>query len=538
MAKKPKKIAGLKKRRKSLNLQEISRLQKKLQQAVNLHQIGQFRQAEVLYKQILNKDPGHVDALQYLGIVSHQQGKSELAVKYISKAFRLKPDDPDICFHLGIVYQALNNYEKGADCYRCAIRLKPDHMEAQSNLGIILADQGKYDEAVACFNKVISSKPDNAAVHYNLGNVYNEQGMLEKAVKSYQKALSLKPDYPEVHNNLGFIYKQLYKIEDARECFRKALSLRRNYAKAYKGLTSIIKYSEKDEDILAMESFFEKTINDQQPEDRADLGFALGKVFEDLRVYDKSFAYIQEANKVKRKSFEYSIMEERDLFDRIKRTFSAEFFISHINSGTMDSTPIFILGMPRSGTTLVEQIIASHPLVFGAGELKILMNLVDNFCAGEPDKQFPECMVDVSKKDIKRIGSEYILKIRQFSNTAKHITDKLPHNFLRIGLIKAILPNAKVIHCKRNSMDTCFSIYKKDFTGEHTYSYDLVELGQYYNLYLDLMAHWDKVLPGYIYTLEYEKLVSDQVDQTRNLLEFCGLPWDEACLTFYKTERI
>jgi hypothetical protein len=271
--------------------------------------------------------------------------------------------------------------------------------------------------------------------------------------------------------------------------------------------------------------------------DRKDIGFALGKAFEDLRDYDKSFGFILEANRLKRKSYTYSIQDDHDLFARIKKIFSPDFFAAHEGSGYQDKTPIFILGMPRSGTTLVEQILASHPLVFGAGELTILENLTNAVCLGKATPEFPQCMLDLDRDALKKMGSGYIEKIRQYSSDALYITDKMPHNFLRLGLIRAILPLAKVVHCVRDPMDTCFSIFKKDFEGRHDYAYDMVELGRYYNLYRDLMAHWEKVLPGFIHTIRYEEIISNQQNRTKSLLDFCGLPWDEACLAFHKTER-
>ncbi|MBW2471232.1 MAG: sulfotransferase [Deltaproteobacteria bacterium] len=196
------------------------------------------------------------------------------------------------------------------------------------------------------------------------------------------------------------------------------------------------------------------------------------------------------------------------------------------------------MGMPRSGTTLIEQIIASHPLVFGAGELLFLPDLVNKICADAAAGKFPECVLGLDMEGFERIGSAYIEKIREYSDSAQHITDKLPHNFMHVGLINKILPNAKVIHCVRNPLDNCLSIFKTDFMEQlHRYAYDLVETGQYYTLYLGLMAHWEKVMPGFMYTLKYEDVVSDQQKQIKGILNFCGLPWDEACLNFHKTKR-
>jgi len=379
-------------------------------------------------------------------------------------------------------------------------------------------------------------QPDYAEAHNNLGNAFNEQGRLDEAIASYRQALTVKPDFAEVHSNLGFIFRQLGKMDDAIAGFRKAIALQPDYARAFKGLSMLVKYTEVDDGVHAMEYLFNQK-GDISDADRINLGFALGKVFEDLGDYDKSFDFILEANLLKRKSYTYSIQKDQNLFDRIKKTFSPDFFSLHHGSGNHDRTPIFILGMPRSGTTLVEQILASHPQVMGAGELDILGKLTNAICKGAATPHLPECLLDLGRDAFESMGSDYIKKIRKYSNAAEYITDKMPHNFLHVGLIKTILPNAKVIHCMRDPMDNCFSILKTEFTGTHEYAYNMIELGKYYNLYSDLMKHWEEVLPGFMHTLRYEEIVTDQQNQTRSLLDFCGLPWNEACLAFHKTER-
>ena len=412
--------------------------------------------------------------------------------------------------------------------------------EAQSavdffNKGEAAAAQNRLDEAARYFRQALTLQPDYPDALNNLGVICLTLGQLEEAVSAFRQALKFKPDYVEAHCNLGVIFNELGKRDDAIASFRKALSLRHDYARAYKGLSLLVKYADADEELNAMEDLFNK--RDTSEEDRKDLGFALGNYFEDLREYDKSFIYFLEANRLKRKSYQYAILYDRDLFARIRKTFSHDFLSSHHGSGNQDRTPIFIVGLPRSGTTLIEQILASHPQVFGAGELPVLVNLTNDVCTLKSAAKFPECILDLGMDVLKRMGTDYIEKIREYSNDAQYITDKMPHNFLRVGLIKTVLPNAKIIHCMRNPMDNCLSIFKMDFTSPRGYAYDMIELGQYYNLYKDLMAHWEKVLPGFIYTLRYEEMVSDQQHQTRNLLDFCGLPWNENCLTFYKTER-
>jgi tetratricopeptide (TPR) repeat protein len=496
---------------------------------------GKPEDAFASYSRALTLRPDFADAHYNLGIVLQEQGKLDEAIASYRQALRVEPDKADTLNTLGVALTKQARLAEAVDCFRQAIILQPDYAEAYNNLGITLTKLDRLDEGVDCFRQAVSLKPDEAETYYNLGNALKDKGNPDEAVDCFRQAVSLKPDYAEAHYNLGFIFRQLGRVDEATACFRKALSLKPDYAQAYKGLSLMLKYTEVDEYTHAMEDLYNKIENADG--DRIVLGFALGKIFEDLRNYKRSFAFLLEANRLKRASYQYSIQDDFDLFARIKTVFSPDFFASHQGSGNEDKTPIFILGMPRSGTTLVEQILASHSLVFGAGELTVLENLTGAACPRSVSKQFPECMLDLGMETFKTMGSQYLKKIHEYSRDAEYITDKLPHNFMRVGTIRAILPNAKVIHCMRNAMDTCLSIFKKDFTGAHPYAYDLAELGQYYNLYRDLMAHWEKVLPGFMHTLKYEELVTNQRKQTKRLLDFCGLPWDEACLDFHKTER-
>jgi len=541
-----------------------------LNQALEHHRAGRLTQAEALYKQILSVEPNNSDTLLFLGMLAHLDGRIEMAVELMRKSIVSKPNYVEAYFNLGNALKDQGKLDEAVATYHQAISLSPNFAELHINLGAILKEQNKLNEAIISFRQALSLKPDSAMTHYNLGNALIDQGKLDEAVASYRQAISLKPDYTEVfynlgkaltaqgklyeaitsykqaislrpdfavvYNNLGILFNQLGKMDDAISCFRKALSLKPNYLTPFKNLSLIVKFTQVDDFTNKMAEIFSKK-GEISNADRLDLGFALGKIYEDIGDYNKSFEYILEANRLKRRSYKYSILNDQVFFERIKKTFTTDFFASHYGLGNQDKTPIFILGMPRSGTTLVEQILASHPQIFGAGELKILSRITNSICLEESKAQFPECLQDVNVGIFKIIGTDYIEKIRKYSEDEEYITDKMPSNFLFIGLIKTILPNSKIIHCIRNPMDNCFSIFKKGFTASHDYAYDLTELGQYYTLYLDLMAHWERVLPGFIYTLKYEEMVLDQYNQTKSLLEFCGISWDEACLTFYKTER-
>ena len=501
------------------------------------HDSGKREEALSSFRRALSLKADYAEAHNNLGVILKDQGKLEEALVCFRRALSLRSDYVEARNNLGNVFQAQGKLDEAIASYRRVLTVKPDFVDALYNLGIILQTQGKENEALACFHRVVALQPDYAQAYNNLGSILSDQGKLDEALASFRQALALKPDLAEAYNNLSVVLKEQGNMDEAIACCRKALSLKQDYAEAYRNLSAIVKFTEVNDLTHAMEDLFNRK-GDIPDTDRIHLGFALGKVFEDLRDYEKSFHFILEANRLKRRSYEYSIQEDHDLFERIKNTFSPDFFATHYGAGNQDRTPIFILGMLRSGTSLVEQILASHPLVFGAGELEVLKNLTNNICTGDATTPFPECLPDLSGDVFAKMGSDYIEKIREHSKNAEHITDKMPQNFLHVGLIKTILPNAKVIHCMRDPMDTCYSIFKNDFTATHRYAYDMTELGRYYNLYRDLMAHWDNVLPEFMYTIRYEELVSDQQKQTKSLLDFCGLAWDEACLAFHKTERI
>ncbi|MCP5004829.1 MAG: tetratricopeptide repeat protein, partial [Planctomycetes bacterium] len=356
------------------------------------------------------------------------------------------------------------------------------------------------------------------------------------ALDSFHKALHIKPDYAETWNNLGNALKSLGKMENAIESYRKAISHKPDYAAAYFALAQTKQHTEYDGDMTAMETLLGKSgITDKE---KVQICFGLGKAFEDLKQYDEAFNYFQNGNRIKRNMFDYSISAERVFFDKLVKVFDKKFFDQRKGCGCNRDVPIFVLGMPRSGTTLVEQILASHYQVFGAGELSDIKQLLFEQNHELRHETFPENVSGFDLKVFTQLGEEYIRRISRYNIDRKdYVTDKMPFNTLFIGMIKVILPMAKVIHCRRNPVDTCLSCYKADFNEYKKFSYDLTEIGQYYRLYHNLMTHWHEVLPDFIYDVQYEDLVADQELQTRQLLDFCGLPWHEACLSFHTLDR-
>jgi tetratricopeptide (TPR) repeat protein len=443
--------------------------------------------------------------------------------------------------HTGLGFALI---EKGSNnravkAFQKTLQLDPRQADAHAGLGNALNKLGEIDRAVESYQQALKLDPGNLNALNGLGDFNSSINELDKAIGYYQAAIDIDPAHKESFKNLAETLSDHGRLDEALDYCRKAIAVDSGYTEAYRLLSRIRKFSEYDADIQAMQSLFEKDgISDS---DKMKVAFGLGKACEDIGDYEKSMNFILEATRLKRSTFSYSTRKSQEFFERIKQVYSRDFFSAHEAQGNPDATPIFILGMPRSGTSLVEQILASHPEVHGGGErldLIQIANRANDRHASSNTDEFPELVTRLEPRDLRELGYEYVSRIRKLSADARFITDKLPHNFLRIGFIRVILPNARIINCCRDPMDNCLSIFKNYFSIGHDYSYDLTELGQYYNLYLDLMRHWNSTLPGFIYELSYEDLVFDQEKQIRQLLEHCHLPWDDACLDFHRTERL
>jgi tetratricopeptide (TPR) repeat protein len=542
------------------------------QQAIILHQKGKLSNAEKAYKKAIKINPNFAEAhcnlgnillergrlkeasnaflkalkllpenpmlLNNVGNVLQLQGENEKALTLLNKAISQDPDNAHAHNNLGNALRALDRKEEAVAAYKRVVEINPEFAIGYYNLGLILLELEELNDAIHCFNQALRINPANKNAYLGLGNARSAQGNLDQAVSALQEAIAIDPLYEKAYKELGRTFADHGEIELALTANRKALEINPEYAKAYLSLSKNKKFTEYDDDIRAMESLFsKKRISD---EDSVHLAFALGKAYEDLGNFDKSMEYVIKATRLKRDSYDYSFSESQEEFDRVKEVFSPDFFSSHHDSGDPDHTPIFILGMPRSGTSLVEQILASHPDVYGAGELKDLGKVLGSIGASEKKKQcgiIPEGLPELDARAFADLGKQYITRIRKHSADAKFITDKFPHNFLYIGLIRAILPNARIIHCTRDPMDNCLSIFKTRLKSGHGYADNLSELGQYYRMYLELMEYWRDTLPGFVYDQNYENLVGSQQEQVSKLLQHCGLDWDDACLDFHKTRR-
>ncbi len=417
-----------------------------------------------------------------------------------------------------------------------AVANKPDYAEAHNSRANILTELGRLEDAVESYRKALDLHPGFAHARNNLGVALRELGRSQDACGCYREALARRPDYPEAHYNLGNALKDLGKVTEAAESYRWALVYRPDYTEAHRRLADVRTHGEYDHEIQAMEDLFAKDgLSDQQ---RMYLAFGLGKAYDDLGETDKAFGFLAEGNAIKKATLDYSRGEQESLFAATMRNFDAGLFSRLDGGGVQGESPIFIVGLPRSGTTLVEQILASHPGVRAGGELDTLSRVIATAFGLVTDGDFVDGLNKAAGREFERAGREYLTLARQRTGEGGTFTDKMPDNFRHIGMIKLMLPDARVIHCRRGAQDTCWSLFKTYFTGPgHGYAYDLAELAPYFKLYEDLMAHWHAVLPGFVYDIAYEDLVANQEGRTRALLDHCGLDWNDACLDFHRTDR-
>ena len=498
--------------------------------------LGNLDDAVASFNKAIAIDPNYFETYNNLGIALRALGKLDEAAQSYQTAIAIKPDYDLAHNNLGNAFKDLGQPVDAVASYRKAINIKPGYAEAHCNLGAVLNDLGRMNEAVACHLKALAIEPNYAMAHYNLGNALQDLGNLDKAEASYLKAIDLKPDYATAHNNLGTVLLNSGRLGEAESSYRRALDIKPDFAEAHWHLANIKTFSDYDNDIKAMEDTYAKPgMSDEQ---RMHLAFGLGKSFEDLQQYEKAFGFFLTGNSIKRGTYDYSIEDVEGSFENLKNIFSKDLFTKHQRADPSDETPVFVLGMIRSGTTLVEQILASHPDVHGGGELEYLSRIVVSNFSNINDAKFNDAVDQASTSHFSNSGGEYIDQIRELSASARFITNKLPVNFRLIGMIRLMLPNAKIIHCCRDKRDTCLSIFKNFSSSDRLYyAYEMSELGQYYNLYSDLMNHWHSVLPEFIYDIHYEDLVADQEGETRALLEYCGLEWDDTCMVFHRTDR-
>jgi tetratricopeptide (TPR) repeat protein len=504
--------------------------------------LGKADEAESRYRQALTIDPRSWQALHNLaGLFLEQKRLTEAEPLYV-QVVQLRPGFTLAWFQLGNCLFAQHRSPEAEIAYREALRIDPDYADAHIHLGIVQRELLRLEEAEQSYRKALQLKPDSKEAHNNLGNVLRDLDRLTEAEACFQRALELDPHYTEAHNNLGLALKTAGHLEQAKLALERAIAINPEFLEPHVGMATLKTYCEGDPHIALLERHL-ATAHKLKPDGQILFWFSIGKMYEDLRRFDESFYAYEKGNRLKFSALTWEEDEEAAFVDRTIQTFSKAFFdsrrISADQKSAPERTPVFILGMPRSGTTLLEQILSTHAGVFGAGELSAMSETISQAMPGADYQRYPEAVAEFSAADWQQLGESYMRKVWELAPDAAYITDKMPGNFSYIGMIHLMFPNAKIIHAMRNPMDICFSCYSRLFNKDNLgFSYDLTALGHYFNRYAALMAHWHAVLPaGTILDCRYEDMVENTEAQARRVVDYLGLPWDERCLDFHKNKR-
>ena len=516
------------------NNEEILLLKKEVNYAVKLLKNGQINEALKIVEALIKKSP-NVPLLYNIRGVCYQTIK-ELgkAIDDFSQATILKSDYAEAYCNLGVTYQEKGDLVSAVNAYKNAIDNDNNYPTAHNNLGKIFLASGEIDSSIKHLECAITLKSDFADAHNNLGSAFLRINKLNDAIKSYKKAIALKPDFAVANNNLGIAYLRKGDPKLASKFFENAITITPGYATAHHNLSGVKVYKEKDKQVSLIESLLIE--NNLSQKERIYLNFALAKAYEDLGNHEELFKHLNEGNRIRKKEMSNSIADSEEHNELIKLFFNSN-NINNIKLTYRDSLPIrpiFIVGMPRSGTSLVEQIISSHHEVYGAGEVNnfhnIIMPIIEKHAVNEN--------YNLKNDEFALIRKQYSNSLERFYANEKVITDKWILNFKTIGFILSAFPESKIVHLKRDARATCWSIYKHYFSDEgNRWAYDYQDLASFYKSYVGLMDYWHNLFPGKIYDISYEDLTSDQEKETRNLLRYCDLDWDENCLNFYTNTR-
>jgi tetratricopeptide (TPR) repeat protein len=489
------------------------------------------------YSNALAITPNAADVHANLGNALRALGRAQDAVEHYQRALELAPENPAAHNNLGNALSSLDRHEDAIAHYQCALAINPALPETHNNLGTLLAAAHRFEEAIVHYQRALAIRPDLAEAHGNLGNALLALNRPNEALTHYEAALAIKPEVARLHHALGIVLQVLGRLEEARRAFERAVALAPGQADFHLPLAHSRPFTAEDPRLAALEVLAQDVACLSEDEQVA-LHFALGKAYADLNQHPRAFSHLRVGNALKRRRVSYDETRTLGVFDRIRATFSPALMQAKSGAGNPSQLPIFVVGMPRSGTTLIEQILACHTQVFAAGEREELSAALPDLTAAPSAAMFPEIVSELSAQALHEFGSRYLERMTPLAPTAQRIVDKMPSNFGLLGLIHLALPGARIIHARRDPVDTCLSCFSILFVGHQPYTYELGELGRYYRTYSRLMEHWRAVLPpDLVLEVRYEDVVADLEGQARRILAHCGLPWEEACLAFHRSQR-
>ena len=538
--------------------------------ANTLQQQHKFAEAAEIYQQLVELQPDSAVFSYALGSICTTLGQVDAAAAAFHKTLALNPNHADAHYGLGFNAYTRHNYQEATEYFQQVVRLNPGNAQAHNSLGTTLQALGQYPPALEHYDAAIKIVPMFADAHFGRANVLIVLGETEQATQSLRETLRLNAKHAGAHISLASVLMTRGKHDEALASCERALEIDPQYADAVALAATIEQHAGKAEQAMArLQPWIDRGIDSvnmavafaevsktlDRPADGIDLmeqllsqgqalpmtsqrnlRFNLGRLYDKTGQYDRAFEHYRLGNQTR--PLEYNPTAHAREIDTIITVHSPVYLQTAPRASTSSSKPVFIVGMPRSGTSLVEQILASHPQVHGAGELPDMWQMVMQLpqMLGSRER-YPHCMTLLGQQQVDALSRQYLEHLDALAPDADRVVDKMPGNFSFLGLIELLFPEAHVIHCMRDPLDTCLSCYFQDFSRTHAYSYDLAHLGAYYNDYLRMMAHWRTVLKIPIMDISYEDLIADQEAVSRKLVEFCDLEWDDSWLNFHETER-
>ena len=488
----------------TLQLQRLKNLPKVLVSVTDLIEQGKLFKAEALCKKFLQQSPTHAEGMRLLADIALRLGAIDEAEFVLESAIEFNPNEPGLKIDYIQVLRRRQKFEASLAAAKDLAKAHVDNPQFQSMYAISQLQVGAYAKAVALLDKVLALLPGDSITYTSRGHALKTWGKQAEAIESYRSALKNNASYGEAYYALSNL--KTYQFSDAE--IDSMVAIEKN-----KALT---------------------------PANSVFLYFALGKAFEDRHDWKESFGYYEKGNRVKKIQISYNAEQMTEELLSQRRFFNKENIARLAPNGYPDAAPIFIVGLPRAGSTLLEQILSSHSMVDGTLELPHMLSIAQKLRRKGRQKDsggYPELIAELSAQERYDLGKQYIDETNIHRGSAPFFIDKMPNNFRHIGLIKAILPNAKIIDARRHPVACCFSGFKQLFAEGQEFSYSLDDIGQYYNDYVTLMKHWDEVVPKQVLRVQYEKVIANIESQVTAILDYCGLPFESACLEFHKTER-